>query len=425
MSTERIDIYGGKATIKQNKFGVWQFRMWVSNEKRYYEKSLRTKRRAEAIDKAEEMYFDLQNELKDGRKLFSVSIADAVAIYLEYRKIDVRTKEIVEGRWVTIRAHLNHFIEYVGENEKAANLGINTLVKFEWKGKETNYVLFRTEQGASKQTVRNEMASINACQRYLCDIEQITSFPRFRLPSLKIEGSATKSGEEVQRMTFTHDEWKSFYTSMRSYVAKVKNRLSDKDAFERELVRHWCLFAANSGLRSGEQRQLRWSDVSVHKESDNGDELMLVRVNIRKATTKVRKERTFWCRGGEYLQRWKAIQKEYGGNTEGLIFSLDGEEEYERYRLQRHWKQIMLLTDVALDKREFLVPYSLRHLAITNQVLSGVSLSDVAFYCGTSVKQIESTYYHLNEEKMRAVATARFVRKDGKIYALGKEIAED
>ena len=105
MSTERIDIYGGKATIKQNKFGVWQFRMWVSNEKRYYEKSLRTKRRAEAIDKAEEMYFDLQNELKDGRKLFSVSIADAVAIYLEHRKIDVRTKEIVEGRWVTIRAH--------------------------------------------------------------------------------------------------------------------------------------------------------------------------------------------------------------------------------------------------------------------------------------------------------------------------------
>lgn len=109
--------------------------MWVSNEKRYYEKSLRTKRRVEAIDKAEEMYFDLQNELKDGRKLFSVSIAEAVAVYLEYRKIDVRTKEIVEGRWNTIRAYLNHFIEYVGEKERIANLGINTLVKFEWRAK--------------------------------------------------------------------------------------------------------------------------------------------------------------------------------------------------------------------------------------------------------------------------------------------------
>tara|TARA_B100001287_G_scaffold276429_1_gene287220 strand:+ start:1764 stop:1946 length:183 start_codon:yes stop_codon:yes gene_type:complete len=57
--------------------------MWVSNEKRYYEKSLRTKRRSEAIDKAKDMCFDLQNELKDGRKLFSVLIAEAVAIYLE------------------------------------------------------------------------------------------------------------------------------------------------------------------------------------------------------------------------------------------------------------------------------------------------------------------------------------------------------
>ena len=115
MPKNEVRIYNSKAVIYQNDYDVWQFRMWVSNEKRYYEKSLRTKRRAEAIDKAEEMYFDLQNELKDGRKLFSVSIADAVAIYLEHRKIDVRTKEIVEGRWVTIRAHLNHFIEYVGE----------------------------------------------------------------------------------------------------------------------------------------------------------------------------------------------------------------------------------------------------------------------------------------------------------------------
>jgi hypothetical protein len=74
--------------------------MWVSNEKRYYEKSLRTKRRAEAIDKAEEMYFDLQNELKDGRKLFSVSIADAVAtvkkLIVDYKltKGDIRGKAL-------------------------------------------------------------------------------------------------------------------------------------------------------------------------------------------------------------------------------------------------------------------------------------------------------------------------------------------
>ena len=59
-----------------------------------------------------------------------------------------------------------------------------------------------------------------------------------------------------------------------------------------------------------------------------------------------------------------------------------------------------MLTDIDIERREKLVPYSLRHLAITNMTLSGVSLSDIAFMCGTSVKQIEHTYYHLLEEKM-------------------------
>ena len=72
MSIERIDIYGGKATIKQNKFGVWQFRMWVSNEKRYFEKSLRTKRRAEAY----------------GEKVNNYALAKQVGIEVEQRNTE-------------------------------------------------------------------------------------------------------------------------------------------------------------------------------------------------------------------------------------------------------------------------------------------------------------------------------------------------
>ena len=60
-----------------------------------------------------------------------------------------------------------------------------------------------------------------------------------------------------------------------------------------------------------------------------------MRVNIRTGTNKVPKERTFWCRGGDYLQRWKAIQKEYGESTDGLIFSLDG-EKVNNYALAKH-----------------------------------------------------------------------------------------
>lgn len=244
-SAEKFSIFGNKAVIKQNKFGVWQFRMWISSEKKYVEKSLRTKKKTDAVDLEEELYIQLRNK----------------------------------------------------------------------------------------------------------------------------------------------------------YVNRKNNTLTDNEYFERELVRHWCLFGANSAMRSGEQRQLRWTDVIIDKQKDSDGDV-LVRVNVREETTKLRKDRTFMCKGGNYLQRWQKLQKTYGiYKSDGLIFSTNSEDEYERYRLHRHWKQVLLLTDIDIERREKLVPYSLRHLAITNMTLSGVSFSDIAFMCGTSVKQIEHTYYHLLRKK--------------------------
>ena len=42
---DKIPILGGKAIIKQNKFGVWQFRMWISGEKKYVENHYALKRK--------------------------------------------------------------------------------------------------------------------------------------------------------------------------------------------------------------------------------------------------------------------------------------------------------------------------------------------------------------------------------------------
>lgn len=62
----KVEVFGGKANIKQNKFDVWQFKMWISSEK-YVEKSLRTKKKIDAVDLAEELYIQLRNELANGK----------------------------------------------------------------------------------------------------------------------------------------------------------------------------------------------------------------------------------------------------------------------------------------------------------------------------------------------------------------------
>jgi hypothetical protein len=59
---------------------------------------------------------------------------------------------------------------------------------------------------------------------------------------------------------------------------------------------------------------------------------------------------------------------------------------------------------------------------ITNRIQSGCKFSDVAYMCETSIKQIESTYFHLTNEIMMTTATADFIRKDGKIIPIGNRI---
>jgi len=59
---------------------------------------------------------------------------------------------------------------------------------------------------------------------------------------------------------------------------------------------------------------------------------------------------------------------------------------------------------------------------ITNRIQSGCRFSDVAYMCGTSIKQIEQTYFHLTDEMMMTTATADFIRKDGKVIPIGNHI---
>ena len=45
--------------------------------------------------------------------------------------------------------------------------------------------------------------------------------------------------------------------------------------------------------------------------------------------------------------------------------------------------------------------------------MAGCRFEDVASMCGTSIKQIESTYYHLNDEGMKRTAVATYTVTNG------------
>jgi len=80
-----------------------------------------------------------------------------------------------------------------------------------------------------------------------------------------------KGNEAIRRATLTNDEYEALYRAMRTYNAK-HNKLDDAELTVRKIVQHYVLIAANSGLRVGEQQQLRWSDVQIEQHKVNGEE---------------------------------------------------------------------------------------------------------------------------------------------------------
>ena len=62
-----------------------------------------------------------------------------------------------------------------------------------------------------------------------------------------------------------------------------------------------------------------------------------------------------YSRGGQYIERWKRICKENRKELEGVVFSIDG-GEYSRSNTYKHFRRILKLTDIEMERQKQLVP---------------------------------------------------------------------
>ena len=57
----------------------WYMRVWISNEGKYLQKSLKTKSKYEAIERAKVEYKQLQVKVAKEEKIFTITFGEAVA----------------------------------------------------------------------------------------------------------------------------------------------------------------------------------------------------------------------------------------------------------------------------------------------------------------------------------------------------------
>lgn len=414
---DEIDIYDEAVVYKRGEY--WQMRMWLGKEKKYARFSLRTRNRDTAIDKAKKRYHELMAQQLAGKTYFSKTTKQGVEEYLKQRALDVEAELIVKGRYGTIKTHLEHWLEFIGRDTKLKELERTDC---------ENYLHSRTKTkkkiNVSQTTVANEQSSINAMLAWLYKRNE-TYIDGFDFKPLK---RIDRGDEALRRSTFEDDEIVRIKTELEKYIADAKKNIREESNLAKAITGYYLLISIITGLRRGEQLQLKWSDIKWLEKNVKGqaaeDTYSLVKITVRAETTKVRKTRHFVVKDWEYFdEMFKLLQPRYvKANKENkkakafgdtLIFSANGTSMLTPRAIGYHFDKIVELAEVKDTDTRDLVPYSFRHYFITDRINRGATPTQVAETCGTSTAQIEKTYYHTSEAKMITNALPQFEYRDG------------
>ena len=417
-------IFDGMCHIyKRIKSGdVWQFRMYVRTDKQNYRCSLKTRDLESAKARAVEKSMEISSMVRQEIKVFGITLDELIKEYLDYRMNDVIIGDIVKGRHSAMRSQLKNLVRIKSGDTKLSELDRDCLFDYYQTRKLEN-------PRVEKVSVRNEQATINAMFKYAYRKSHIP-FEKLNFRKIKI------SKDEVgRRDTFTLEEYEKLIKFMRKYVSK-KHCPDDEERLERLIIRDVVLISSNTCCRVGEIRQMRWMDVLDYrtKVDSKGNDVELVKIRVRKETSKVRQEREIITRGAEYFKRLSKNTQYKDDND--YIFTFNGnQEEHDKTisdrKWSKHWYALMdgiglghngetmidkQGEDVEIESHRLrkLEWYSLRHFGIGMRVASGVPLVDIAKMTATSVLHITDTYLHYTDAMSESASVKNFsISEDG------------
>jgi integrase len=394
--TERHDVLGDIAEVVRTKASgdIYQFRMWVSREAKYYRSSLKTDDLHIALERGQKKALSVLGVIESGKKVFGITVGDLVVAYLLEKKKDVDNEYITSGRLVAIRAYLNNFISFIGKNTATGSLNSQSCFDYaEWRKKHKG--------GAADVTIKNEKAAINSMMKYAFK-KRYTDFDSFEFRKV---GRGQK--EISRRGVFEDHEYEEIISFLRTWTAK-NNNSDTYIRFKRMMIRDMFFIASNTLLRIGELMNLLWEDVLGYEEYKDsiGHRVTLVTIRVRKETSKVRRERIITVRGGEYFRRWHGHTNQKKSD-DFILIRPNGRLKQLREEIYEFWREIM--EGVGLDyKGRKLTWYSCRHYGITCRLKAGVKVYDIAQMAGTSVSQIESHYGHFDQSMSRAASLLNY-----------------
>lgn len=329
----------------------------------------------EAYKFADDLYHELLVKVHRGEVVQGKRITTAIDAYIERFQSEA-DRQSVHYRILLLRRIRPLLAKQVFENFDTA--AISTLIDGLRKGTKTG-----TMSPNTVQRIQNDVRNfLTWCveQGYL---NQLPTFPRV-------------NSEKSRRPHFNDREWRKLTRNLREFV-KVTNR---KTLRERIMLVNYVLILANTGIRTGEARNLKWRDVREVGSGEGKPKNVVLTVKGKTGEREV-VSRTPDIK--QYFQRLLRLRlaeiDESQPDPDGLIFCHKDGSAVGSFKKSFQ----TLLKKCGLERDSFGRPrtiYSLRHTYATFRLHEGVNHLVLARNMGTSVQMLEQYYGHTSNLAM-------------------------
>ncbi len=376
---EQINLYHGDVKLfRRQGGGVWQVKIWIKEEQKYLRKSLRTRDEDLARRFAEDEYISVKASRITGQKIFKVALHTIIDEWLvEQRKTVGISKTL--GRYQAIVSQTNWLKKFIKDpNYKIEDIQSSLFVDYYgWRKSKRSEVV--------NSTLVNEKATINAIFKFAIRKGYLSAIFQAEFPPL------LKSSNKREALTV--EEYRKIYRYMRT-----KEFLDERDNLKvRHFIRDFTMLLANTGLRFGEARRLKWKHCKVVRGKD--EKKKLSEISLSAEMTKNRKARVVQGMRGDVLERIKSYSN-YTKPNDFVFVDNNSGNELSRDYYYRGWKFMLKNTGLDMGVKE-ITYYNLRHTYATWRLYAGVNSRALCENLGTGLKYLEEHYGQMQTKMMR------------------------
>lgn len=389
---ETLDMYEGDVQLFRTEpsGNVWQFQMWIAEEHKYFRKSTKKRDTDQAIVVAKEYYLDTQTKIRNQTPVFPHSAEELSNQFLDHIRKGVG-HDLTPERLKTIETQIKHWLVFVGPDTK-----MNDIKKLQYEDYFTSRR--KTNPEVVNSTLIAERGTIRRIYKWAIDRGMVhySLMPEF--PALRKQKS--------RRRLIDIEEYRTIYEHLKSDDFQ-KNCSSDDRVF-RQQIRLLLLVLANTGMRLGECRRLRWDNIKkIYKEKGKSRAQWSVLIHLDGDQTKNRKERQVIGRRGDVFvdlrkltDFTRPLDPVFADFHTGKPLLEDGKNGGSRHKIYNTWNNMLRVTGLS-DHKEPCTFYHLRHFYATQRLKAGVTPFFLHESLGCSMKYLEEHYGHVNVEEVR------------------------